>query len=68
MATPASEGQLKEAIKSALPEVLAENPELFRGIIEDVVEEIGLAQAIREGLETDPVDEEEVRRILGETS
>ena len=68
MPTPVSDSQLKEAIKSALPEVLAENPELLKGIVEDAIEEIGLAQAIREGLETPPVDEAEVLRVLGKTS
>ena len=68
MPTPVSASQLKEAIKSALPEVLAENPELLKGVVEEVIEEIGLAQAIRKGLETPPVDEAEVFRVLGKTS
>lgn len=65
MPTPVSESQLKQAVKSALLEVLAEDPDLLKGVVEEAIEDIGLAQAIREGLETPPADREEVMRALG---
>ena len=42
---------LKELLKEALIEVLQKRPDVLRDVLAEVMEDIGLAQAIREGLE-----------------
>jgi hypothetical protein len=65
MTTPISDDGLKEAMKSALVEVLNENSDLIKQIIEDVIEDIGLSRAIDEGLDTPPVDRSVIANLLG---
>ena len=42
---------LRELLKEALIEFLQKRPEVLRDVLAEAVEDIGLAQAIREGLE-----------------
>jgi len=42
---------LRGLLKEALIEVLEEKPELLRDMLAEAIEQIGLAQAIREGLQ-----------------
>jgi hypothetical protein len=42
---------LKELLKEALIEFLQKRPEVLRDVLAEAVEDIGLAQAIREGLQ-----------------
>ena len=42
---------LKELLKEALIEFLQKRPEVLRDLLAEVMEDIGLAQAIREGLQ-----------------
>jgi len=51
--------QLKELIKESFVELLSERKEEFRLLIVDALEEIGMVQAIEEGLKTPRVDREE---------
>ena len=68
MPTPTSESELRNAVKSVLAEILDEDPQFLKEMIEDALEDIGMAQAIREGLRTAVVDEEEVARALDPAS
>lgn len=57
-------GQLKEMLKEALVEVLEERKDLMRGVIEEVMEDVAMAHAIRAGEGTPEVSREEIFRIL----
>lgn len=63
MSTP-GDTQLKDAVKAALTELISENPDIFKGFIEDALEDMGMARAIQEGLNSPAADESEVIRIL----
>jgi predicted HTH domain antitoxin len=58
------EGDLKNLVKIALEELIREKPELFKELIIEIIEEIALAKAIEEGLNTPEVSEKEVMDIL----
>lgn len=60
--------QLKELIKSAIAEVLQEQKEFFTDIIIEAIEDIGLAKAIEEGENTEPVSREAIFKILSQKS
>lgn len=64
MSSPASNTQLKEAVKTALTELIAENPEIFKSVIEEALEDIGMGKAIHEGLISPAANESEVVQIL----
>jgi len=51
-------------LKEALIEVLQERPGLLRDMLVDVVEDIGLARAIREGQDTPEVNKDAVLKAL----
>ncbi|HLL48489.1 MAG TPA: hypothetical protein VK399_17435 [Longimicrobiaceae bacterium] len=57
-----SENQLKDALKVALVEVLEERPDLLRDVLAEVMEDIALARAIREGEASGLVPREEIFR------
>lgn len=62
---PASDDdRLKEALKAALVEVLEERGDLLRDVLAEVLEDVALIHAIREGEESHEVSREEVFRIL----
>ena len=62
------EAQVKELVKQALVEVLQERRDLLRDVVAEVVEDLGLMRAIREGESTGAVGRDEVLRTLEGTS
>ena len=64
MSTTIDQNELKNILKAAVTEVLEENRNLLREIVEEALEEIALARAIDEGLKTDPVSPTEVFAVL----
>lgn len=55
---------LKEAVKQALIEALKDQRELLSEVFSEVLEDFALAEAIREGGQSDTASEEEVASIL----
>ena len=56
--------QLKEVFKQALAELLQERKDLLYDVFTEVLEDIALANAIKEGEETEIVSREQVFKIL----
>ena len=61
-----NETQAKALVKEVLKELLQEKRDLLFEVILEVIEEIGLANAIREGRKNQFVSEEEIFAILKE--
>ncbi len=61
---PVEEARLKDLLKAAIVEVLEERKDLVRDLVEEALEDIGLAHAIKEGQSTGTVNREEVFGIL----
>ncbi len=59
-----NEIQLKELLKASLSELIQEKPELFRIVLEDVLEDVGLGKAIEEGTRSGYVSEATIREAL----
>ncbi len=59
-----TEEGLKKLFKEALVETLQEQRELLHEVFAEVLEDIALAEAIREGRQTEAVSREEIFRIL----
>ena len=55
---------LKQILKEALTETLHEQRGLLHEVFAEVLEDFGLAEAIREGQQTDRVDRSEVFDIV----
>lgn len=55
-----NEAQLKELMKTAVVEVLEERREFVKEIVEEAMEDIGLARAIEEGMKTENVSRADV--------
>ncbi len=65
MVAPAiDENQFKEALKTALVEVLEERSDLLRDVMAEIIEDVALARAIQEGEGSEPASREEIFRIL----
>lgn len=64
MQTTIDEQQLKDLLKTAFVEVMQERPDLIRDVLEETLEDIGLARAIAEGKDSGNVSHEEVFAIL----
>lgn len=64
MSTTIDENELKKLLKAAVAEALVEQRTLVKEIVEEAIEEIALARAIDEGLETEPVTRDEVFHVL----
>lgn len=64
MSTMIGEKELKNLLKAAVAEALEEQRALVKEIVEEAIEEIALARAIDEGLETKPATRDEVFHIL----
>ncbi|MGB8507068.1 MAG: hypothetical protein WCD76_01565 [Pyrinomonadaceae bacterium] len=58
------EEKLKDLLKMALVEALEENRDLVLDIVGEAMEDIALARAIEEGLDSEPVSRDEVFTIL----
>jgi len=59
-----NEDQLKQVIKTAILEAFDERRDFFYDLIEEVVEDLALASAIKEGETTEPIAREDVFQIL----
>jgi hypothetical protein len=55
---------IKKSFKDALIEVLHEERDALREVLAEVVEDSALADAIREGQDSEPVDRDTVFRVL----
>ena len=58
------EAKLKEALKSAIVEILEERKDLVRDLLEEALEDIALARAIEEGEQSELVTRDEVLNAL----
>ena len=58
------ENQLKEVFKQAFAELLQERRDLLYDVFTEVLEDIAMANAIKEGEETEVVSREQVFKIL----
>ncbi|RZM82961.1 hypothetical protein [Leptolyngbya iicbica] len=56
--------QTKELLKEVLIEMLQQRREVFYELVLEALEDVGLAQAIEEGEETEFVDESDIQAIL----
>jgi len=59
-----NETQAKELLKQVMIELVKERRDLFFEIVVEAMEEIGLANAIREGRRNEYVSEEQITAIL----
>jgi hypothetical protein len=62
--TNLADDAFRQAVKDALVAALREEKDLFHEIFTEVLEDFALAEAIREGLETKEVSEDDVFKIL----
>ncbi|MDE0301505.1 MAG: hypothetical protein OXN17_23000 [Candidatus Poribacteria bacterium] len=58
------ENQLKEVFKQAFAELLQEHKDLLYDVFSEVLEDIALVNAIKEGENTEIVDKDQVFQIL----
>ncbi|MEM9924826.1 MAG: hypothetical protein AAF915_13905 [Cyanobacteria bacterium P01_D01_bin.50] len=56
--------QIKQIFKTVLVEVIQENKEVFSDLFAEVIEDIALAKAIKEGENTETVSREAIFNIL----
>lgn len=56
----------KALLREVVIELMQERRELFSDLIKEAIEDIGLAEAIREGRQNALVDESEIEAILGQ--
>lgn len=59
------EARIKELMKLSFVELFQERKDLLYDLVAEIVEDIAMAQAIKEGEQTSPVSREEVFRSLG---
>ena len=64
MATTLDEAKLNELVKAAVIEALEERRDWVKDIVEEAMEDIGLARAIEEGLGGETVSRVEVFSLL----
>jgi hypothetical protein len=62
--TSIDEAKLKEALKSAIEEILEERKDTVRDLFEEAIEDIALARAIDEGEQSAIVTRDEVLKTL----
>ena len=58
------ESKLKQLMKEALVEVLESRKEVIYEIVSEVMEDIALAHAVKEGEATESVDKQEILDII----
>lgn len=58
------EGKIKQLMKEALAEALQEQKGVFHDLIVEVVEDIALTNAIRQGANTESVSRKEIFDVL----
>ncbi|MBD2201073.1 hypothetical protein H6G33_00455 [Calothrix sp. FACHB-1219] len=59
------EEKIKQLFKSALIEVIQEQKEVFSDLLAEIIEDIALEKAIKEGEDTELVSREEIFKLLG---
>ncbi|MFB2918818.1 MULTISPECIES: hypothetical protein [Aerosakkonema] len=57
------ESKLKDLLKTALVEVLYEQKEVFSDLLAEIIEDIALEKAIREGENTEPVSRDAIFKL-----
>ena len=62
--TNLSEDSFKRVLKEALVETFSEQRELFYEVFSEALEDFALAEAIREGKQTDTASRDEVLSVL----
>jgi len=62
--TTLDEAQIKEIFKQAFVELLQERRDLLHELIAEVLEDLALVRAIKEGEDTETVGKEDVLRVL----
>jgi hypothetical protein len=60
-----SDEKLKEIMKEAVIEIIKEKRKVFYEILLEAIEEVGLANAIREGRKNKFVGEDRILKMLG---
>ena len=58
------EDKIKQLFKTALVEVIRENQEVFSDLFAEIIEDIALEKAIKEGENTEPVSRETIFNIF----
>jgi Fe2+ transport system protein B len=58
------ENKLKEILKTAIVEVIQERKEIFSDLLAEIIEDIALEKAIKEGENTESVSREAIFKIL----
>ncbi|MEB3215144.1 MAG: hypothetical protein VKN72_02650 [Nostocales cyanobacterium 94392] len=59
------EDKIKQLFKIALTEVIQEQKEVFSDLLAEIIEDIALEKAIKEGEDTETVSREAIFKILG---
>ncbi|BAZ00790.1 hypothetical protein NIES37_47860 [Tolypothrix tenuis PCC 7101] len=59
------EERIKQLFKSALIEVIQEQKEVFSDLLAEIIEDIALEKAIKEGEDTESVSRDAIFKILG---
>ncbi len=59
------EDKIKQLFKTAIVEVLQEQKEVFSDLLTEIIEDIALEKAIKEGESTEIVSREAIFKILG---
>ena len=59
-----SDEKIKEFLRETLIEMMRENKEEFRDLVMEAIEDIGPANAIKEGRKNKFVSEDRIRRVL----
>jgi hypothetical protein len=59
------EDKIKQIFKIALTEVIQEQKEVFSDLLAEIIEDIALEKAIKEGENTETVSREAIFKILG---
>ncbi len=66
MSVSVDEERVKELLKQAMAELLEERRDYFYDLFAEVMEDAALANAIREGEQTEAVERAEILQILDE--
>lgn len=56
--------KIKELLKAAILELLQEKKEVFSDLLTEIIEDIALERAIKEGENTEPVSRENIFKLL----
>ena len=59
---------LKETLKTAILEIIRENPDEFQELLTEIIEDIAMTQAIEEGEKTELVDRDSIFNLLNRES